>query len=102
MSRTSRLEDAQSEITLQEEEVQIVPVLKVADFEDSISADASVDKVEVQAQAPFTSTVENLVDREVSRVVELEDNDSVIIEQENSFEDLVEQLAREYLESPTL
>jgi hypothetical protein len=35
-------------------------------------------------------------------VVELEDNDSVIIEQENSFEDLVEQLAREYLESPTL
>lgn len=102
MSRTSRLDDVQSEIILQEEEVQITPVPEIADFEDSVSANASVHDVEVQLQAPLTSIVEDLMHNQVPQVVEVDDKDPVFVEQEDFNIDLVDQLAREYLESSTL
>lgn len=80
--------------------MQIIHVPEVA--QDSVFADASDHNIEVQKQAPLTSIVENLVHSQVARVVEVQDEDPVFVEQEDSNIDLVDQLARAYLESSTL
>ncbi|KAJ5379557.1 hypothetical protein N7509_012676 [Penicillium cosmopolitanum] len=102
MPLTAGPDNVQSETVLQEEEAQIVAVPEVTNLEDSVSAGGSVYDVEVHVQAPLTSIVEDLVHSQVPRVVEVEDESPVFVEQEDSDIDLVDRLAREYLESSTL
>ncbi|PCG96313.1 Nucleoside phosphorylase [Penicillium occitanis (nom. inval.)] len=82
MSRTSRPDGVQDEIILQEEEVQIVPVPEVA--QSTISSN------------PFDHNIES-----GSSDLEVQDEDPEFIEEDFNI-DLVDQLARDYLESLTL
>lgn len=75
---------------------------EVTDLEGSFSADVSVHDVKVQIQAPLTSIVEDLVYSQVPRVVEVDDESPVFAEQEDFDMDLVDRLARDYLQSSTL
>lgn len=100
MSRTSRPDGVQGEIILQQEEVQIVPVPEVA--QNTISADPSDHSIEVRVQVPLTFMEENLMHGQAPRVVEVQDEDPEIVDEEDFNIDLVDQLAREYLESSAL
>lgn len=99
MSRKSRPGGIQSEIILQEEEVQIFPVPEVA--QNTVSVDPFDHSIEVRVQAPLTFTEENLMHSQASQVVDVQDEDPKIVEEDFNI-DLVDQLAREYLESSAL
>lgn len=94
-----RADGVQSQISSQEEEVQVVPVPGVA--QNTVSAEAFVRNIEVRVHAPLTSIDENMVRSQVPRIVEVQGEDPEI-EAEDFNIDLVDQLAREYLESSTL
>ncbi|KAJ5528139.1 hypothetical protein N7513_012298 [Penicillium frequentans] len=102
MPSTGQPDNVQSEITLQEKEVRLVLASDAAELQDSVCADQSIYDIEGQVQVPLAPTLEDLVHIPVPRVVEVGDEDPVSFEQEDSNIDLVDQLARQYLESSTL
>lgn len=94
-----RADGVQNQISSQEEEVQVFPVPEAA--QSPVSARAFVHSLEVRVHAPLTSIDENTMSGQVPRIVEVHDGDPEI-ETEDFNIDLVDQLAREYLESSTL
>lgn len=101
MSQTSQSDVVQHEVILQKdkEEVEVVPVPEVSDFEDTSSLDSvPIYDAHVEDQAPVASIVESLLHSQQALVEDITED----VEQEDSSFDLVDQLARQYLESANL
>ncbi|KAJ5802106.1 uncharacterized protein N7503_004556 [Penicillium pulvis] len=102
MPSMGQSDNVQSEIILQEKEVRLVPAPDAAELQDSVCADQLIYDIEGQVQVPLAPIVEDMVHIQVPQVVEVGDEDPVFFEQEDDNIDLVDQLARQYLESSTL
>jgi hypothetical protein len=79
--------------------VQIVPVKEVT--QETATAGAFHHNIEVRVEALPTATEGNLTHSQIPRIVEVHD-EGPEIEKEDFNMDLVDQLAREYLESSNL
>lgn len=99
LSKLCRPDGVETEVILQEEDMQFVPAPQIA--QDTV-LDAPDHTIEVRVQALLAPNAENMMHSQVPQIVEIQDEDAEIVEEEGFNIDLVDQLAREYLESSTL